>query len=111
MSGGAEKRRHIRIPLIAEIQYFSDSPPLAARISDISSSGLFIDTLNALPIGATVKFRLLLPPEISATPIVGEGVVAWVQPMLGMGLRFTHMGRTDWERITAYVGSVAKAKR
>ena len=105
MSGGAEKRRHVRLPLIAEIQYVSNSPLLTARISDISSSGIFIDTVNALDLGETVKFKLLLPPEISEMPIAGEGVVTWSQPMLGMGLRFTRMARADWERIKAYVDS------
>lgn len=107
MSGGAERRRHVRIPLIAEIQYQSNSPILAARISDISNSGVFIDTVNALDLGATVKFRLLLPAEISETPIVGEGVVAWRQPMMGMGLRFTRMNRPDWDRIVAYVNRMS----
>lgn len=107
MSGGAERRRHVRIPLIAEIHYQSDSPLLTARISDISKSGVFIDTVNALDLGTTVKFRLLLPAEISETPIVGEGVVAWRQPMMGMGLRFTRMARPDWERIVAWVNRAA----
>ena len=111
MTNGEERRRHVRIPVIAEIHYQSNSPVLTARISDISSSGVFIDTVNALELGATVKFRLLLPAEISATPIVGEGVVTWRQPMMGMGLRFTHMHKADWERIAAYVQRTAAPSR
>jgi len=111
MSGGVEKRRHVRLPVIAEIQYVANSPPITARISDISSSGIFIDTVNALDLGTTVKFKMFLPPEISETPIVGAGVVAWRQPMLGMGLRFTHMSKADSERITSYVNRVAESSR
>lgn len=110
-NGGAEQRRHARIPLIAEIHYQSNSPVLTARTSDISASGVFIDTVNALDLGATVRFRLVLPAEISETPIVGEGVVAWTSPMMGMGLRFTKMNRADWERITAYIQRAAPPSR
>jgi hypothetical protein len=107
LSDGAERREHERIPLIADIHYSADSPALTARISDISVGGIFIDTVNALDPGATVSFRLHPPAEISETPIVGEAVVVWRQPMLGMGLRFTRVAQPDWDRIAAYVQRMA----
>lgn len=105
MSDGAEKRKYTRYPLIAEIQYESDSPMLTARISDISLGGLFIDTVNTLDIESKVKFSLLLPAEISTEPIQGEGIVTWCQSMMGMGIRFTRMTRDDWEKIRSFVRS------
>ncbi len=103
MSSAADNRKHGRLTLIAEIQYQSDSPVLTARISDISLGGLFIDTVNALEPGKTVKFRLTLPEDRAREPITGEGIVAWRQETVGMGIKFTRMGREDWERIKACI--------
>jgi hypothetical protein len=106
-----ERRQHERFPVIADILYSSDSPVLTARISDISIGGIFIDTVNALDAGASVKFKLIPPVEISEAPIEGEAVVAWSQPMLGMGLRFTRMAQPDWDRIAAYIQQMKGTSR
>lgn len=108
MSSDADNRRHGRLSLIAEIQYQSDSPMLTARISDISLGGLFIDTVNALELGRTVKFRLKLPEDQAREPITGEGIVTWRQETVGMGIKFTRMSREDWERIKAYIDSATE---
>lgn len=105
MSDGREKRKYTRRSLIADIEYESNSPVLAARISDISLGGLFIDTVNTLDIESKVKFSLTLPEEISPEPILGEGIVTWCQTTVGMGIRFTRMTRSDWEKIRAYIQS------
>ena len=100
---GEEKRKQKRCHLMAEIQYESNSPVLSARISDISAGGLFIDTVNALDLGSHVKFRLKLPCGDEVAEIEGEGTVTWKQETVGMGLRFTRMNRSDWEKVKAYV--------
>jgi uncharacterized protein (TIGR02266 family) len=105
MADGEDKRKYSRYPLIADIQYESNSPVLNARVSDISLGGLFIDTVNALELGSKVRFSLVLPRELSADPVEGEGVVTWSQLTVGMGIRFTRMARSDWEKIKSYVES------
>lgn len=106
MNGSEDNRKHVRAGLIAEIQYVCDSTVLKARISDISIGGLFIDTINPLELGKTVRFSITVPREISEKPIPGEGVVSWRQEMMGMGLRFTRMGREDWEKIKKYMAGL-----
>ena len=103
MSGGEDKREHTRSQLIADIQYRSNSPKLKARISDISIGGLFVDTVNALELGAVVQFSFDLPAEVSPDPVKGEGIVTWRQEMVGMGIQFTRMDLEDRERIKAYI--------
>lgn len=103
MTSGEEKRKQKRCTLLAEIQYQSNSPVLTGRISDISTGGLFIDTVNALELGSQVQFRLKLPCGDDMAEIEGEGTVTWRQETVGMGLRFTRMTRGDWEKIKAYV--------
>lgn len=105
MANGEENRKHQRAGLIAEIQYTCESTVLKARISDISVGGLFVDTINPLELGKTVKFSVVVPKSISEKPILGEGVVSWRQEMMGMGVRFTRMGREDWEKIKKYMSS------
>lgn len=103
MAGGEEKRKQKRCDLMAEIQYRCNSPVLSARISDISAGGLFIDTVNALDLGAKVKFSLTLYCDNEEETIKGEGIVTWRQETVGMGLRFTRMARSDWEKINKYI--------
>ena len=103
MTDGAEKRKQKRCDLMSEIKYSCNSPTLSARISDISAGGLFIDTVNALELGAKVKFSLTLLCGEAEETIEGEGVVTWRQETVGMGLRFTRMSRGDWEKIRKYV--------
>jgi hypothetical protein len=96
MTSGGEKRKFARRPFIAEIQYGSDSPVLAARISDISLRGLFIETINDVELGAKVTFPLRLPADTAEKPVSGEAAVTWSQPTVGMGMRFTRTSRSDW---------------
>jgi len=103
MNWGVDKREHGRTGLIAEILYRSNSPQLKARISDISIGGVFVDTVNALELGAVVQFSFDLPAEVSPDPVRGEGIVTWRQEMVGMGIQFTRMDLEDRERIKAYI--------
>ena len=62
-----------------------------------------MDATNALDLGAKVTFSFRLPQDASDKPVTGEGVVTWSQQTVGMGIRFTRMSRSDWERIKSYV--------
>ena len=103
MSWGVDKRENDRSNLIAEIRYRSNSPQLKARISDVSIGGVFVDTVNALELGAVVQFSFDLPGAVSSDPVKGEGIVTWRQEMVGMGIQFTRMDLEDREKIKAYI--------
>jgi Tfp pilus assembly protein PilZ len=105
MTEGKENRSFDRRALFAEIRYLSNSPELSARISDISVGGLFVDTVNALDLGAEVKFKLILPGSGGGREIEGEGKVTWRQETVGMGIQYTRMRRDDWEAIRSYISS------
>jgi len=58
--------------------------PVNPRISELSATGAFIDTLVALPRGAVVRLRFRLPSgEISCS-----GEVVHDMPQFGMGIKF-----------------------
>jgi uncharacterized protein (TIGR02266 family) len=104
MPSGQERRKFPRIPILVEIYYQSDSPVIRSRLADLSEGGLFVDTLNPLPLGAEVKFRFLLPGKGPQQPIVGLAKVAWNQPAVGMGIEFLKLGGDGLDRLRAFLG-------
>ena len=98
-----DNRRNDRKTYLVEIQYMSDSPVIKARVSDISIGGIFIDTLNPLPEGSLLRFKLPLPGRPEESPIEGEGRVAWRQETLGMGLEFKKLRKGDWHRLKDFM--------
>lgn len=84
-----ERRRSPRFPFIAsaEVHEENNGSQLSARVSDISATGCYVDTINPLPGGATVHVRIFNETqsfEASAT-------VAYSALHLGMGLSFNEV--------------------
>jgi uncharacterized protein (TIGR02266 family) len=96
---GEDQRVHQRHAVITEVRYAADGVSHWGRLSDLSLGGVFIDTINPLEMGVSLTFEFVLPGDSSGKPISGEGVVAWHQPMMGMGIRFTRLTPEDQERI------------
>ncbi len=98
-----EKRTSRRHASFAEVTYTHVGVQCQGRLSDISTAGLFIDTINPLPEGSLLTFRFVLPGDSPDAPIMGEGTVAWLRPMEGMGIRFRRLAPVDEARIKAYL--------
>ncbi|MEE9561633.1 MAG: PilZ domain-containing protein [Thermoanaerobaculia bacterium] len=102
-----ERRAAIRVSKSIDFLYSSDSPPIPARIEDLSESGAYVDTTHALTVGTKVDFSFHLPgSSADAKPILGRGRVAWVDPMVGVGLEFLDLEEDDRKQIRFYVASV-----
>jgi hypothetical protein len=86
-----------------EIRYASNSPPLTARVTDLSEKGLFVDAPNPLPPGSRVTFSFLLTNTPWDKPITGEGTVVWHQQAVGMGIEFDQMTEEDRSKIKLFV--------
>lgn len=99
----SDRRRVPRIPHLVEIRYASDSPPMTARMTDLSEQGLFVDARNPLPPGARVAFSFLLTNNPWDKPITGEGTVVWHQEAVGMGIQFVGMTDEDRTKIKLFV--------
>ncbi len=85
---------------------------LYAAITNISELGIFVQTVDPLPIGT----RLILhfsPP--AAEPFMLQGVVQWLNPVRpgpdnvnpGMGIRFIDLASMDRERLVDIVKTIA----
>lgn len=100
-----ERRRAPRIPRLVEVRYQSDSPPMTARLTDISERGIFVDTSNPLPVGSPVTLSFLLTNTPGEKPIIADGKVAWHQRTVGMGIEFVQLNEEDRTTITLFIAN------
>src|SRR5258708_10230920 len=65
-----DRRRAPRFPFIASAEVLSESAGtrLAARISDISATGCYVDTINPLMDGTPVRGRILTETQVFEAP-------------------------------------------
>jgi len=98
-----KKRKSFRLEVVAEIGYEHKGVQFNDRIADLSSGGFYIDTLHPLPEKSVISFQLALPGEESRTPVSGEGEIAWIQKMQGMGVRITRMSDENRTRLEDFL--------
>ena len=81
-----ERRRSPRFPFIASAEVLSESTGmrLAARISDLSASGCYVDTINPLVDGTAVRLKILTETQVFEAP----ATVVYSHSHVGMGLIF-----------------------
>ena len=91
-----EKRGSSRNALLLEVRYEGAGVRAETRISDISDTGTYIDTISPLPVGSSLKLRFTLP---GGHVIEAEGVVKNSQPQNGMGVQFINLNPDDRRRI------------
>lgn len=73
--------------------------PINPRISDVSATGAFIDSMIVLPVGAVCKLRF----PIGATEISVNARVCNSMPQFGMGVRFLDLTDEQRARIEQFV--------
>ena len=81
-----ERRRSPRFPLIASAELLAESAgaQLAARISDISATGCYVDTINPLVDGTAVCLKIFTESHV----FEALATVVYSHAHLGMGLMF-----------------------
>ena len=98
-----EHRTDPRVSLFQPIVCEGPEASATSQAADLSVGGMFIDHAGT-PFAAqdlvSVHFSLGHPGE---APIVVEAVVNYVQPGIGLGIRFLNLDPADRERIAAYV--------
>lgn len=87
-----DRRQSTRGNLFTEVHYEGAGVRAETRISDINLSGVFIDALSPLPVGAAVRLSFTLP---GGQRVSVEGVVVHSQPRIGMGVSFTGLKPED----------------
>jgi hypothetical protein len=75
--------------------------PLNPRISDLSTTGAFIDSMTHIPVGSMVKLTF----SLSGREIQAMAEVAHAMPGFGMGVRFVELSEEDRHAIGAFVSA------
>jgi len=81
-----DRRDAQRLPLIiaVEVVELESGARLAARTSDVSRTGCYVDTLNPTPTGTVVRVKFNHDGE--QLDLLAR--IVYVSPRLGMGIRF-----------------------
>lgn len=93
---------------MVEVTLAADSPPILRQVADLSHGGVFVDSPTPLPEGTAVRLRFTLPGE--SMPMTLEAQVAWTQPHVGMGLRFTKLRPAEKRAIDRFVDETIRGR-
>jgi len=101
---GQDKRSSPRMLNSIDLECYTieDSPAtVTARISDLSTTGAFLDCLNTLPVGTRLGLRFVLNEHL--VTVVSE--VMHSMPQFGMGVRFLNLSPESRAMIENLLGS------
>ena len=82
MSG--EKRQHPRRAVLIECRIDGTSGPAATRVSDLSTTGCYVESRTPVSPGAHMTVRLTFGGAV----ITLSGRIAHAQPSIGFGMEF-----------------------
>ncbi|MBN2496493.1 MAG: PilZ domain-containing protein [Deltaproteobacteria bacterium] len=96
---GADRRRHLRAPVRMQARYWSQDELTDRYISTLSEGGLFISTVEPLPLGTRIELEIMLTRDDYSLRVQGEVVsVVRADPhaeRCGMGVKFIDL---DYEQ-------------
>lgn len=110
---GSSRRSAERVEVTWSVDCATDDTFLYASITNISELGIFVQTIEPLPVGTALTLRFA--PRASAEPFVVRGRVQWVNridavretPNPGMGIRFVDLAPEDRERLVEAIHTIA----
>lgn len=96
-----DQRRSERIPLLIDVEFESAGVRRKARITNLGTLGVFIETDSPLTVGLHLKLRFSLE---RGQQIETYGVVAHRQTGLGMGVAFISISSEEVKQIKKLIG-------
>jgi PilZ domain len=103
-----EKRRYPRFKWEGNLELKTEGSTIRswATLTDISTTGCYIEIMTTFAIGTKVEVRL----GMNGFLLNGAGIVRATYPFLGMGIEFTNLSQNSREQLDAMIASVT-AKR
>lgn len=98
-----ERRKDKRFPVPLEVRWESLSGKYAARISDLSIGGCYIESLAQVSAGEEISFEIQLPTNFWM-PL--RGTVMYHQPGLGFGVSFASLTMMEQNVLARVLNSV-----
>jgi hypothetical protein len=85
----SERRHFLRYPFIASavVTEPESGARLELRTSDLSYMGCYLDTINALPLGTSLRIEISHRDQVLA----GRAVVVHIETNMGMGVEFKEL--------------------
>ncbi|MFH1263051.1 MAG: PilZ domain-containing protein [Pseudomonadota bacterium] len=105
----AEKRKHLRLPLrVLRVETELRGEVFFGHATNISKTGLFIQTTNPRPVGFQIKIRFEMPRFKKKIQCMAE--VVWAQEFTGekgiepgMGLKFLDLAPEELQMLDRFV--------
>jgi type IV pilus assembly protein PilZ len=107
-----DRRTHDRFAVTWHVDCVTEDTFLYASLANISAMGIFVRTMDPLPVGTLVRLSFM-PPGYASFSLFGR--VAWINrwrtdrdnPNPGMGVRFEALTLPDRERLVEVIRSIA----
>ncbi len=104
-----EHRLAPRLPFLTEAEVMEPTAGtwLKTRLSDLSLSGCYVETLHPLPVGARIRLR------VARNKIILEALatVVYSEARLGMGVSFTQLSSEQKSILENWLADIAKNGR
>jgi uncharacterized protein (TIGR02266 family) len=95
------RRSSPRVTLSITVSYRVDSVIASAVCANVSKGGIFLRTMTPQPTGRRLRLRFKLPG--AKREVDTEGVVAWSDTRIGMGLQFVSLHHEEQAEIDSFV--------
>lgn len=105
----AQRSKQRRILYPQDVQCETEAGNFTRRSSDLSSGGMFVDSLTILPPNSLMKIRFRLPD--SDKPIEVSARVLYVRENIGAGVQFLGMKPVDRDRIESLIDRVLENRQ
>jgi hypothetical protein len=97
-----ERREEERKNITLEVRWDGGSGRQAARISDLSMGGCYLDTFGEVEVGDIVGLEIKMP---GGDWIALRGTVAFHQRGLGFSVCFTYLTEEEQEKLSQLIDS------
>jgi len=91
----------------AEVMGLLDGTRVVARISELSSRGCYVDTVNPFPIGTELRFRIRYGCSTCELP----GKIIYTHSGFGMGVLFGEIAVEHRVTLDAWLDELARKSR
>ena len=98
-----ERRVEERVQLMLDLRWERMSGKHSARVSDMSLSGCFVETIVQVVVGELIRFEVQLPAG-HWIPLTGD--VVYQLPGVGFGVRFKRLSTMQRDAIASLLDYV-----
>ena len=103
MPGTRRNQQRFHVAGGVELRRNEGAPPVFGNLSDISTTGCYVETVSTLPVGTELLFML----RVNDAVVRGRAQVKTSHHAVGVGLVFLHLSKEDQQKLEFLVGTIA----